>query len=132
MLGSRLQVCPIARQLALNGLTKGQDRAVKAINFGLAMEDPSYNIFVTGFRGTGRTTIVNDLLHKVAYKKDKPNDWLFVYNFDNPDEPKALNLPSRKARGLLRHFNRPEQIRCVTIQSAVAVDLIIVLFDIET
>ena len=34
----------------------GQDRAVKAINFGLAMEDPSYNIFVTGFRGTGRTT----------------------------------------------------------------------------
>ena len=84
----------------------GQDRAVKAINFGLAMEDPSYNIFVTGFRGTGRTTIVNDLLHKVAYKKDKPNDWLLVYNFDNPDEPKALNLPSRKARVLLRHFNR--------------------------
>ena len=44
----------------------GQDRAVKAINFGLAMEDPSYNIFVTGFRGTGRTTIVNDLLKKNA------------------------------------------------------------------
>ncbi len=84
----------------------GQDRAVKAINFGLAMEDPSYNIFVTGFRGTGRTTIVNDLLRKTAYKKEKPNDWLYVYNFENPDEPKSLSLPSRKARVLLRHFFR--------------------------
>ena len=84
----------------------GQDRAVKAINFGLAMYDPSYNIFVTGFRGTGRTTIVHDLLRKVAYRKEKPNDWLYVYNFENPDEPRALTLPSKKSRILLRHFNR--------------------------
>jgi len=84
----------------------GQDRAVKAINFGLAMTDTSYNIFVTGFRGTGRTTIVNDLLRKTAYRKDKPDDWLYVYNFENPDEPIALSLPNRKARLFLRNYNR--------------------------
>ena len=84
----------------------GQDRAVSAINFGLAMNDPSYNLFVTGFRGTGRTTIVHDLLRKVAFRKEKPPDWLYVYNFDNPDEPKALSLPNRKARLLMRNFHR--------------------------
>jgi lon-related putative ATP-dependent protease len=96
----------------------GQDRAVKAINFGLAMNDSSYNIFVTGFRGTGRTTIVNDLLRKRAYKKEKPNDWLYVYNFENPDEPKALTLPSRKARILLKHFNRNIEILSNSLSSA--------------
>jgi lon-related putative ATP-dependent protease len=84
----------------------GQDRAVGAINFGLAIEDQSYNIFVTGIRGTGRTTIVHDLLNKIAVKKDKPDDWLYVYNFENPDEPQALQLPNRKSRYLIRHFTR--------------------------
>jgi lon-related putative ATP-dependent protease len=84
----------------------GQDRAVRSISFGLAMEDPSYNIFVTGIRGTGRTTIVNDLLHKAAVAKEKPNDWFYVYNFDDPDEPCSFSLPSRKAKTLLKNFNR--------------------------
>jgi lon-related putative ATP-dependent protease len=84
----------------------GQDRAVRSINFGLAMSDPSYNIFVTGIRGTGRTTIVNDLLHKAALAREKPNDWFYVYNFDDPDEPRAFSLPSRKAKALLKNFVR--------------------------
>jgi len=84
----------------------GQDRAVRSINFGLAMEDPSYNIFVTGIRGTGRTTIVHDLLFKTAQAKEKPEDWFYIYNFDDPDEPRAFSLPSRKAKSLLKNFNR--------------------------
>jgi lon-related putative ATP-dependent protease len=84
----------------------GQDRAVRAIDFGLAIEDPSYNIFVTGFRGTGRTTIVRDLLDKIAASRTKPEDWLFVYNFENPDEPKAISLPSKKAKSLITKFDR--------------------------
>ena len=84
----------------------GQDRAVKAIDFGLAIEDPSYNIFVTGFRGTGRTTIVRDLLDKIAVSRSKPEDWIFVYNFENPDEPKAISLPSKNAKSLITKFDR--------------------------
>ncbi len=84
----------------------GQDRAVRAINFGLSIEDPSYNIFVTGFRGTGRTTIVRDLLDKLASTRSKPDDWIFVYNFDNPDEPRAINLPSRKAKSFITKYGR--------------------------
>lgn len=84
----------------------GQDRAVRAINFGLAMENNSYNIFVTGIRGTGRTTIVKDLLHKNAAKKTKPHDWLYVYNFENPDQPTALHLNSSNAKHLITKFHR--------------------------
>ena len=60
----------------------GQDRAVKAINFALEIEDSSYNIFISGMRGTGRTTISQDLLKKYAGKKDIPDSWAFVYNFE--------------------------------------------------
>ncbi len=84
----------------------GQDRAVRAIKFGLQIDDPSYNIFVTGMRGTGRTTIVKDLLNKMAARKPTPGDWVFVYNFEQPDEPLALELPKGRARKLERDFSR--------------------------
>jgi len=44
----------------------GQERAVEAIDFGLNMQDPGYNIFVTGLAGTGKSTIVRDLVNKHA------------------------------------------------------------------
>jgi lon-related putative ATP-dependent protease len=84
----------------------GQDRAVRAIDFGLSIDDPSYNIFVTGIRGTGRTTIIRDLLDKIANSRSKPEDWVFVYNFENPDEPKAISLPSKNAKSLITKFER--------------------------
>ena len=40
----------------------GQQRAVNAIDFGLNMKSPGYNIFVTGLEGTGKSTIVNDII----------------------------------------------------------------------
>jgi len=84
----------------------GQNRAVRAIDFGLTVDNPSYNIFVTGIRGTGRTTIVRDLLDKIATSRSKPDDWIYVYNFENPDEPKAISLPSKRTKSLITKFDR--------------------------
>jgi lon-related putative ATP-dependent protease len=84
----------------------GQDRAVKSINFALEIKNSSYNIFVTGMRGTGRTTIVQDLLKKYASSESSPNDWIYVYNFENPDEPEALELPRKRARLLDKKFSK--------------------------
>ena len=75
----------------------GQKRAVSAITFALEMKDSGYNIFVTGSYGTGRTTIVTDLLNKSAKNRPTPSDWIFVHNFSNPDEPLALELAPGKA-----------------------------------
>ena len=53
----------------------GQERAVQAIRFGLAMKSPGYNIFVTGQEGTGKTTIVKDIVRQLAETLDTPGDW---------------------------------------------------------
>lgn len=84
----------------------GQDRAVRSINFALSIKNSSYNIFVSGMRGTGRTTIVQDLLKKYAINEASPNDWIYVFNFENPDEPKALELPRNRARYLEKKFSK--------------------------
>ena len=54
----------------------GQERAVKAIKFGLGMKGHGYNIFVTGLAGTGKATIVERLLRKLAVNDEGPDDWM--------------------------------------------------------
>ncbi len=75
----------------------GQKRAVQAIEFGLNMKSPGYNIFVTGLEGTGKSTIVRDLVVKHAKMLPRPDDWCLVNNFKDEFRPKALAVPSGKA-----------------------------------
>ncbi|GAB4331286.1 MAG: ATP-binding protein [Calditrichia bacterium] len=76
----------------------GQERAIRAIKLALEMEHSGYNVFVTGISGTGKTTIVNDLLEKMAQERPVPPDWVYVFNFEEPDEPMHLKLPAGRAR----------------------------------
>jgi lon-related putative ATP-dependent protease len=78
----------------------GQERAIRAIQLALEMEHSGYNVFVTGMSGTGRTTIVGDILHKIAKTRPVPDDWVYVYNFQERDLPKALRLPAGKGKNL--------------------------------
>ena len=75
----------------------GQERAVQAIDFGLNMADPGYNIFVTGLASTGKSTIVRDLVHKHAKSLPTPNDLCLVNNFKDEFRPKAIEVPPRTA-----------------------------------
>ena len=77
----------------------GQERAMRAIEFGLGINKPGFNIFVTGLTGTGKTTIIKAFLKKVTAEKTPPEedspfpeDWCYVYNFSDPDRPQALNI----------------------------------------
>lgn len=72
----------------------GQERAVKAMEFGLRIKRTGYNIFMTGFTGTGRSSYALSAVQKIAAEEPRPDDWLYVYNFNNPSEPLALNLPA--------------------------------------
>jgi lon-related putative ATP-dependent protease len=71
----------------------GQERAVQAMQFGLLMRAPGYNIYVAGPPGTGKSTYVQAVINQVAADKPVPNDWCFLYNFSNPDQPLAVPLP---------------------------------------
>lgn len=71
----------------------GQDRAVKALKFGLNIEDNGFNIFVSGYSGTGRMTGVKNFVEELAKLKPIPPDWCYVNNFKNSYEPRAIKLP---------------------------------------
>jgi len=77
----------------------GQDRAMRAIEFGLGVNNPGFNIFVTGLTGTGKTSIIKAFLKKVtseqrtpAVDQTTPEDWCYVYNFSDADRPQALKI----------------------------------------
>jgi lon-related putative ATP-dependent protease len=76
----------------------GQERATRALDFGVAIQEHGFNIYVAGHPGTGRTTTVMDLLDQVAKKKSVPSDWCYVNNFDNAYEPKVVELPPGKGK----------------------------------
>ncbi|MCM8818091.1 MAG: AAA family ATPase [Candidatus Omnitrophica bacterium] len=75
----------------------GQERAKKALEFGLRIKSSGYNIFVSGITGSGRTTSVEQAVRKIAEKGKTPDDWCYVYNFSNPDNPNVLRFPPGKA-----------------------------------
>ena len=70
----------------------GQERAVKAFDFGLTVKMQGYNIFMTGPSGTGKTTYAKISTQKIASKEPAPYDWCYVYHFQNPRTPLALRF----------------------------------------
>jgi lon-related putative ATP-dependent protease len=78
---------------ALEGII-GQERAVKAVEFGLKIKRHGYNIFMTGMTGTGKVSYARSVAMERALQESIPDDWCYLYNFKNPGEPKALRLPA--------------------------------------
>jgi lon-related putative ATP-dependent protease len=84
----------------------GQKRAVQAIEFGLNMKSSGYNIFVTGEEGTGKSTIVKDLVSKHAGSLPKPDGWCLVNNFKDHFRHKAIAVPSGKAASFAKKMHK--------------------------
>src|SRR4030043_1948184 len=89
--------CDSSQELTALETIVGQDRAIRAMQFGLGIKEKGFNIYVSGMPGTGRTTAVRRYLEEVAATKPVPSDWCYVYNFHNPYQPNALSLPAGRA-----------------------------------
>ena len=72
----------------------GQDRALKALEFGLNIRKPGFNVFVSGTAGTGRNTAIQGFLEMLAARKAPPADWCYVHNFRDAYFPRAIKLPT--------------------------------------
>ena len=70
----------------------GQERAIEAMEKGLKINNPAYNIYLSGDSGTGKTTYAINALSKYAAKKRNHKDWCYVYNFENNREPLIIGL----------------------------------------
>ena len=76
----------------------GQERGINALEFGLQVDVKGYNLYLEGPSGVGKTMYTKNYLNKISKKQKVPNDWCYVYNFDNPNEPVAITLPSGQGK----------------------------------
>ncbi|MGA2622977.1 MAG: ATP-binding protein [Bacteroidota bacterium] len=72
--------------------TIGQERALRALRLGLEIKHAGYNVFVTGYSGTGRMTTIKRLLSEFQEKKIELKDRCYVHNFRNTDQPVLITL----------------------------------------
>ncbi|BBO80738.1 ATP-dependent protease [Desulfosarcina ovata subsp. sediminis] len=84
----------------------GQERAVRAITFGLEMKSAGYHIFVTGPEGTGKTTIVQEIVGKAARQLSTPSDWCMVNNFKDAYRPRAIAVSPGQATRFAKSLGR--------------------------
>ncbi|AMA44723.1 Lon protease family protein [Pseudomonas monteilii] len=83
----------------------GQERAVEALQFGVAMPRPGYNVYVMGEPGTGRFSFVKRYLNAEGKRQQTPADRVYVNNFDDLREPRALELPAGSAHAFIADIN---------------------------
>lgn len=76
----------------------GQERAKKAMEFGLCVETQGYNIYISGEPGTGKTTFAKTYADQAAAQREAASDWCYVYNFKAKGIPKALRFDTGDGR----------------------------------
>ena len=101
--------CSTAELEPLEGII-GQDRAVKAFDFGLHVKIKGYNIYMSGPSGTGKTTYAKASTERLAATEDVPLDWCYVYNSQNPRSPLALSFPAGEGRKFRDDMNELVQL----------------------
>lgn len=77
----------------------GQERAVDAVRFAIGIRHTGYNLFALGPYGTGKHTAVMQFVAQQASTEPTPSDWCYVYNFDQPHQPRAVEMPA--GRGII-------------------------------
>ena len=83
-----------------------QERAIRAINVGLGIRSPGYNIYVAGIDGTGKTSVINRFLQNWSKKSATPDDWVYLYNFQDNERPKALRMPAGDGKRLKKAIEK--------------------------
>ncbi len=83
----------------------GQDRGIKALEFGVNVDVKGYNIYLEGPSGVGKTMYAKNYLDKISKKKKVPSDWCYIYNFENPNEPIAVSLPAGQGKEFEENMN---------------------------
>ena len=82
----------------------GQDRAISAVELGINIKSRGYNLFCLGPEGTGKTSLVKRILDKEGKLRATPDDWVYVYNFDEPHKPIAINFPAGQASAFAKEM----------------------------
>ncbi|MDN3652561.1 AAA family ATPase [Thalassotalea ponticola] len=83
----------------------GHERAKEALNFGLSMASCGFNVFAKGEPGSGRQTLISQLLTEFASQDDTADEWCYINNFDDPQSPQVLYLNAGEGKLLQAKMN---------------------------
>lgn len=81
-----------ADKIPSTAMVVGQDRALSALDIGLKLFRPGYNIYVSGISGTGRMTTIKRVLEQIHPICQPPPDRCYVYNFVDASQPVLLTF----------------------------------------
>ena len=84
----------------------GHERAKEALDFGLSMSAIGFNVFAMGEHGTGRQTLIKQMLTKLAAGQKSPDEWCYINNFDESHNPLTLSVNSGVGKALLKSMNK--------------------------
>ncbi|MCW8853412.1 MAG: AAA family ATPase [Gammaproteobacteria bacterium] len=76
----------------------GQERALKAVEFGIGVHHRGYNLYVMGPSGLGKHGIIRKYLAQKSAAEDVPADWCYVRNYEQDYKPYALKLPAGQGK----------------------------------
>ena len=79
-----VEASPPADPFALSS----HQRAREALEFGLGIDEPGFDIFVLGESRSGRMTATLDYLKNRIASQPAPADWIYVANFNKPHRPR--------------------------------------------
>lgn len=96
----------------------GQNIASEALEFGLKIKSKGYNIFVSGIPGTGKTTFTKKYAKEIAKTEPTPDDLCYVYNFENPKNPKLLKFPAGLGKKFKDDFEEVINVLSIEIPKA--------------
>jgi lon-related putative ATP-dependent protease len=96
----------------------GQDRAIDAVQFGIGIRRDGFNLFALGPPGTGKYTAIRDYLDRRAATEPVPPDWCYVYNFDQPHQPNAIQLPAGKGTVFEKDMEKLVEVLFTVIPAA--------------
>ena len=83
----------------------GHERAKEALEFGLSMEAAGFNVYAMGVHGTGRQSLIKQMLTVLASSQSTPEEWCYINNFDDTHAPFKLYVSPGDGKQLLARIN---------------------------
>lgn len=96
----------------------GQDRALAAVELGININSKGYNLFCLGPEGTGKSSLVKRILAKEAQNRKTPEDWAYIYNFEEPYKPLAISFPAGTASDFAKEIDKLIEALSISIPAA--------------
>src|SRR6202050_2339429 len=82
----------------------GQDRALRALQVGVELTAPGYNLFICGLSGTSRGGMVTRMVEGLNPRREPAPDRCYVNSFKNADRPRLLTLPRGQANAFKKEM----------------------------